>query len=479
MTKTKKKDDLSLIFGKVQPNAKESEKYVLGVCLNHPKEYLTAVKEILKPEDFYVSENAIIYEAVVEISEKTVPDIRLVMEHLKSGEKLEQIGGMPFLVSFLEVTPTATPIRQHCLIIKQKSLQRKLVEFSSKTLTAAMDDGEDVFETLRYSENYLSEINNELAQMKVTPIENVAANVIDSFCEKVYKARRGEVDEKAVYTGIKEWDEMNGALFNGLYIIAGRPAMGKGVHLTQLAVNMGKRYKIGIVNGEMTNEQLLIRIGCNLKGIDNFLFKKKPEYIKDEDMDLVREAMDEAIQLNIKLEDKRRIDVIANKIRLWVKQDGVQCVLADFLTIFQVPPEHERYMTDKQKVDYVLNVFVNLTKELKIPIILYAQMNREILGRHGKKEPNLADLKQSGSIEELAYQVSFLHRPEYYDPQATVDEDGNDIKGLMYQIVAKHRDGRIGRIKLKAHLEKSLLTEWEEETFDFKKAIGTAEPLPF
>ncbi len=272
MTKTKKKDDLSLIFGKVQPNAKESEKYVLGVCLNHPKEYLTAVKEILKPEDFYVSENAIIYEAVVEISEKTVPDIRLVMEHLKSGEKLEQIGGMPFLVSFLEVTPTATPIRQHCLIIKQKSLQRKLVEFSSKTLSAAMDDGEDVFETLRYSENYLAEINNELAQMKVTPIENVAANVIDSFCEKVYKARRGEVDEKAVYTGIKEWDEMNGALFNGLYIIAGRPAMGKGVHLTQLAVSMGKRYNIGIVNGEMTNEQLLIRIGCNLKGIDNFLF---------------------------------------------------------------------------------------------------------------------------------------------------------------------------------------------------------------
>ena len=172
--------------------------------------------------------------------------------------------------------------------------------------------------------------------------------------------------------------------------------------------------------------------------------------------------MEEAMNLNIRLEDKRRIDTIANKIKLWKQQDDIQCVLADFLTIFQVPPEHERYMTDTQKVNYVLNVFVNLAKDLKIPIILYAQMNREILGRHGKKEPNLADLKQSGSIEELAYQVSFLHRPEYYDPTATVDEDGNDIKGLMYQIIAKHRDGRVGRIKMKATLEKSQLSEWDE-----------------
>ena len=482
MAKAKNTDELSLLFSKVLPNAKESEKQILGVCLNFPLQYLTTVKELLKPEDFYLKENGLVYETIVEISEYTTPDVALVYQRMKDTGRDEQAGGMPFLVGLLSVSETKTPIRQHCLLVKQKSLQRKLAEFSSKTLKSSMDDGEDVFEALREAEGYLSGINGELTQMRVTPIENVAMNVIDTFCTKVEKAKSGEVDDSLVYTGIREWDEINGALFNGVYVVAGRPAMGKGVHLTQLAVNMGRKYRIGIINGEMTNEQLLTRIGCNMKGIDNFLFKKNPKYVTEDEIQLVTEAMEEAMNLNIRLEDKRRIDTIANKIKLWKQQDDIQCVLADFLTIFQVPPEHERYMTDTQKVNYVLNVFVNLAKDLKIPIILYAQMNREILGRHGKKEPNLADLKQSGSIEELAYQVSFLHRPEYYDPTATLDEEGNDIKGLMYQIIAKHRDGRVGRIKMKATLEKSQLSEWDEQMAEITKTIwkeGKSEPLPF
>ena len=141
-------------------------------------------------------------------------NISTTSNRMKDTGRDEQVGGMPFLVGLISVSETKTPIRQHCLLVKQKSLQRKLAEFSSKTLKASMDDGEDVFEALREAEGYLSGINGELAQMRVTPIENVAMNVIDTFCTKVEKAKSGEVDDSLVYTGIREWDEINGALFN-------------------------------------------------------------------------------------------------------------------------------------------------------------------------------------------------------------------------------------------------------------------------
>jgi replicative DNA helicase len=218
-----------------------------------------------------------------------------------------------------------------------------------------------------------------------------------------------------------------------------------------------------VINGEMTDEQLFNRIACNLKGIDNFLFKKNKKYVTDEEINLLREGMEEAVNLKLHVENARRIDKIKNKIKIWVRQYGVKVVLADFLTLFRVPPEVGKYMGKTEEVDYILQVFTDLCKELKIPIILYVQMNREILGRHGVKEPNLGDLKQSGSIEELAFQVSFLHRPEYYDSSAKQDEMGEDISGLMYQIIAKHRDGKLDKIKLRANLAQSQVREWDSE----------------
>jgi len=268
------------------------------------------------------------------------------------------------------------------------------------------------------------------------------------------------VDEDLIYTGFEEWDKINGSLFPGVYIVAGRPGMGKGVHLTEMACRMGVKHEIGIINGEMTDEQLLTRIGCNLLDVDNFLFKKNPKYITEKEQELVAEAMNETLKLKLHIENNRYINKIENKIKYWIDKYGIKCVLADFLSLFKVPKELERYFTDKQKIDYCLEKFVALAKDYKIPIILYVQMNREILGRHGSKEPNLGDLKNSGSIEELAFQVSFLHRPEYYDANALTDEMGEDTKGLMYQIIAKHRDGELARLKYKAVLKSSKLEDW-------------------
>ena len=450
--------DLS-VYGKVAPNSIELEDYVIGAILVEGK-LIIEVKEILRTEDFYRNQNKILFNAICEVAEHSLVDLLLVAQYLKDNGQIDEVGGLFYVMQLTNKVVNTVNVKKYCYIIKQKSVSRKLIMFSGNILNRSFEDTEDVFDVLDEAENEMKKINNEISDIKITPLSNVAMNIIERLDIKVYNAKNNIINENEIFTGFEEWDKVNGSLFNGLYIIAGRPAMGKGVHLTELACRMGKKYDIGIINAEMSNEQLLTRIGCNLKNIDNFLWKKNPLFITEVEQQLVKDAMEEALQLKLHIDNNRYIHKISNKIRLWVEKYNVKCVLADFLTLFKVGEEQSKYMTDTQVVNYVLNVFFDLCKELKIPIILYVQMNREILGRHGKKEPNLADLKQSGSIEELAYQVSFLHRPEYYDQDNLVDEMGESTKDLMYQIIAKHRDGENARLKHKAILKCSQLKDW-------------------
>lgn len=478
MTKTTKKElDILKVSGKVPVQSKDIEKKILGIMLLEPKA-VPIVKDTLFASDFYSEANKLICQSIFDVYKTTIPDVLMVCQELIKLGKIEDAGGVfavSKLINDIIITPhTMQSIRQYCLVIKKHSIQRKLSEYGIEIASKSYDETQDTLDLLTEAKNKINAINNEIAALEIKTNAEIAMNVIEAFDDKVYKAQNDIPDEDAIYTGMKEWDEVNGALFNGLYVIAGRPAMGKGVHMTELACRMGKKYDVGIINGEMTNEQLFKRIACNLMSIDNFLFKKNPKYVKEDEQNKLKEGLQEAINLKLHVYDNRIITNIANKIRFWVLEKGVKCVLADFLTLFKVPYELERYYTKTQQVDYILDVFTQLCKDLKIPIIIYVQMNREILGRHGTKEPNLGDLKQSGSIEELAYQVSFLHRPEYYNEKDTVDEFGEDMKGLMYQIIAKHRDGEMKRIKYKSYLNMSQIKDWEEMSF-----IRQGENIPF
>ena len=459
MDKKKNIDISAMLFGKIPPNSKEIESAILGVMLLNPESVKT-VQEILDISDFYVDANKKICNAIFEVYKNSSPDYLLVAQYLIASGEIEDVGGAYALTKLTDKVTSDTNIKQYCITVKQMSVQRKLIDFGGFVLNSIYNGEDDIFDTIVMAENKIKGINNELIGLHQTSVAKIAMNVITEFDDKVYKAKNNIVDENVIYTHYKSWDAINGNLFPGLYVIAGRPGMGKGVHMTESVCRMGRVYDIGIINGEMTDEQLLKRIGCNLMGIDNFLFKKNPSTVTKEEQEKLHEAMNEALNLKIHIDSNRNIHKIANKIKLWVDNYNVKCVFADFLTLFKVPPELEKYYTKTQQVDYILDVFTQICKDLKIPIILYVQMNREILGRHGIKEPNLADLKQSGSIEELAYQVSFLHRPEYYDDKSVVDENGEDIKGLMYQIIAKHREGKLGRLKFKTKLECSQISDW-------------------
>ena len=466
----------NMVYGKVPPQSKELEEAVLGGIMLE-KSAFTKVFEILKHFNFYIDAHQRIFKAFELLAKKNMPiDLLTVVESLKISEELELVGGPYFVSKLTNAVVSTANIETHARIVLQKYVARELIKKSGEIIAEAYEDSSDPFNLLDDAAERIKDIKNEMADTGSINIPKISMDVVSEMETKIHNAKNNIEDFNSVFTGMAEWDRINGSLFRGgLYIVAARPAMGKGVHMTQLICNMGKKYRVGVVNGEMTNKQLVIRIGCNLLGIDNYLWKKNPEYISEEEVKQVYNAMEETQNLKLHFEDKNDINKVCNKIKLWVEKYGVQVVLADVLSKFKPPEEIIHRMTDVQKLNYVMDAFANCAKECDIPIILYAHLNRELYKRLSK-EPNMSDLKGSGNIEDFAYQVSLLHRPEYYD--ISEDEFGESTKGLLYQIVAKHREGETGRIKNKFLPQFSQLKEWgynQMPDFDIKNN----EPPPF
>jgi replicative DNA helicase len=465
--KNKKNIDINFDnFGKVPPQARELEEAVLGALMIEKNAYDLLIDINLKPEYFYIDANQRIYSAIVEMNKKClVVDLLTVVEELKNKGELDICGGAFYITKLTNKVVSTASIKQHAIIILDKYIQRELIRISNQTTIDVFNNDLDVHKLIDKLNEQSYQLTNILNNLSPVSITDVGMNIINKIRLKSHNAKNGIKNKKEIFTGIREWDNVNGALFPAVYTIAGRPAMGKGIHLTELICRMGKNYKIGVVNGEMTNEQLLVRIGCNLLSIDNELWKKDPLNITDTDIDNVELAMNEAINLKLFLTDEKEISKIVNKIKIWVRKDEVKCVLIDFLNIINVDEEKSKYWNDTQILNYVMGQLADAAKKIEVPIILYVQMNREILKRHGAKEPNMGDLKGSGKIDELSYQISFLHRPEYYDPNETVDEFGESTKGLMYQIIAKHREGVTKKLKLKAIMQCSQLRDWDENIY--------------
>lgn len=447
-----------LVFGKIPPQAGELERAVLGAIMLESKAFVR-VFEILKSFNFYSECNQIIFKSFEILQKKNSPiDLLTVVEQLKQLGELELVGGPYYLSKLTNGVVSSANVESHARIVLQKYIARQLIKKSGETIFESYDDSNDPFNLLDNAAEKIKEIKNEIADTGSIDTNKITLEVVSDIETKVYNAKNSIVDKNNIYTGIPEWDRINGQLFKGgLYIVAARPAMGKGVHMTQCLVNMGKEYEVGVINGEMTNKQLIIRIGCNLLNIDNNLWRKDPNTITDEEVAQVYNAMEATQNLNLYFDDKNEINKVCNKIKLWVERYGVQVVFADVLSKFKPPEEIIYKMTDVQKLNYVMDAFANCAKECDIPIILYAHLNRELYKRTSK-EPNMSDLKGSGNIEDFAYQVSLLHRPEYYD--IAEDEFGESTKGLLYQIVAKHREGETGRIKNKFLPQFSQLKEW-------------------
>lgn len=466
-------------MGRLQPQARELEEAVLGALMLEKDAY-SIVSEILKPECFYEKAHELIYAAVVDLAISQRPvDMLTVTEQLKKRGDLDQVGG-PFYISQLtSKIASSAHIEYHARIIAQKYLARELISFTAMIQGKAFDETIDVDDLMQEAEGKLFEISQRNVKKDVTQINPVIKDAL-SMLEKAANQKEGL---SGLRTGFEGLDKITSGWQNSdLVIIAARPAMGKTAFVLSMAKNMAVNHNIPVAlfSLEMSNVQLVNRLIVNVCEIPGEKIKSgRLESYEWEQLDF---KLKELYDAPIYVDDTPSLSVfeLRTKARRLVREHGIKCIIIDYLQLMNA--SGMTFGSREQEVSTISRSLKGLAKELNIPIIALSQLNRGVESRQGAegKRPQLADLRESGAIEQDADMVCFIHRPEYY--KITEDERGNSLIGLAEIIIAKHRNGATGDVRLRFKNEFAKFMNIEEDIpvreFSSNMNRQTAEAIP-
>ena len=460
-------------MGRLQPQARELEEAVLGALMLEKDAY-SIVSEILKPECFYEKAHEKIYAAIVDLALSQRPvDMLTVTEQLKKRGELEDVGG-PFYISQLtSKVASSAHIEYHARIIAQKYLARELISFTAMIQGKAFDETLDVEDLMQEAEGKLFEISQRNVKKDVTQINPV----IKDAMEMLQKAALQKEGLSGLRTGFEGLDKMTSGWQNSdLIIIAARPAMGKTAFVLSMAKNMAVNFNtpVALFSLEMSNVQLVNRLIVNVCEIPGEKIKSgRLESYEWEQLDFkIKELYDAPIFVD----DTPSLSVfeLRTKARRLVREHGIKCIIIDYLQLMNASGMN--FGSREQEVSTISRSL----KGLNIPIIALSQLNRGVEARQGVegKRPQLADLRESGAIEQDADMVCFIHRPEYY--KITEDERGNSLIGLAEIIIAKHRNGAVGdvRLRFKSEFAKFMNVEEDIAVREFSSTMNGGDPMP-
>ncbi len=426
-------------YAHVQPQALDVERAVLG-ALMIDKDAYTVVCEMLRPESFYDSRHQKIYQAIrdLELRERPV-DVLTVVQQLAQQGDLSEVGGPGYVTDISAGTATSANVEYHARIIAQKSLARQLISFAGKIETKAFDEQSDIDELMQEAEGSLFELsqsNMKKDYTQIDPVINTAIHVI----QEAAKNRDGLT---GVPTGYHKLDKLtSGWQASDLIIIAGRPAMGKTAFALSLAKNIAADYKIPVAffSLEMSNQQLVNRLLSNVCEIPGS--KILNGQLAPDEWERLDKRVNRLMGAPLYIDDTPGLSVfeLRTKARRLVREHQVKIIMIDYLQLMNANGMH--FTSRQEEVSTISRSLKSLAKELDIPILALSQLNRGVESRDNTvdaKRPQLSDLRESGAIEQDADMVCFVHRPEYY--HITQDDKGNDLRGMAYVIIAKHRKG--------------------------------------
>ncbi|MDH6343685.1 replicative DNA helicase [Parabacteroides sp. PFB2-12] len=463
--------------GRLQPQARELEEAVLGALMLEKDAY-SMVSEILKPECFYDKSHELIYTAIVDLALTQRPvDMLTVTEQLKKHGNLEAVGG-PFYISQLTTkVASSAHIEYHARIIAQKYLARELISFSANVQNKAFDETQDVDDLMQEAEGKLFEISQRNVKKDATQINPVIGEALE-LLQKAYNQKEGLSGQR---TGFEDLDKITSGWQNSdLIIIAARPAMGKTAFVLSMAKNMAVQFNIPVAlfSLEMSNVQLVNRLIVNVCELPGEKIKSgRLERHEWEQLDF---KLKELYDAPIFVDDTPSLSVfeLRTKARRLVREHGIKCIIIDYLQLMNASGMN--FGSREQEVSTISRSLKGLAKELNIPIIALSQLNRGVENRQGNegKRPQLADLRESGAIEQDADMVCFIHRPEYY--KIFEDEKGNNLRGLAEIIIAKHRNGATGdvRLKFKGDFAKFMNVGDDYDVKEYASGINSADHMP-
>jgi len=422
------------IEGKILPNIGEAEEAVLGSILIDAQAMAKAM-QILDKNDFYKSANATIYDNMIFLFEKNIQiDYVTIIEQLKKNKVLDKVGDAYYITSLTEKAPSAHNVEYYAKLVKEKSILRNIINVSRGLTEEAYESKEDITEILDNAEQALFSLSKDADNRRFKSIEPVLHDVLDDWGNRKQGSLTG------VRSNFFELDNLlSGFQKSDLIILAGRPSMGK----TALALNFSRNItidsnmKVGFFSLEMSSKQLVQRLITSEAKLDSHLVRTgklpKNEWKGlSEAASILSEAefyIDDSADLNI-------MELRAKARQLKVEKD-IDILFIDYIQLLHASHKME---SRQQEISYISRSLKALAKELDIPIIALSQLSRAVESRTDHR-PIMSDLRESGAIEQDADVVMFIYRKYVY---SNSEEDA----GLAEIIIAKHRNGPIGTVKI-------------------------------
>jgi replicative DNA helicase len=443
---------------KIPPNAIQIEYSIIGSILNDSN-LLNEISDILFPKCFYKDENQKIFNVIIDLysKEKTI-DILTVQEELQKKNELENIGG-PYRLTQLLGENSYSNIKEHALIIKDKYLKRELIRISNEINRLSYDDSIDLGDIIDYYNKVTDEFNESVAGISYFKhISRVLNQVMEVFVKREALAKEGKLI--GLRTPLKELNKFIGGWRSELIIIAARPGIGKTAWSLALSKTLAfDNIPVCIYSLEMSDYLLAERlIYAEADMNDEDIYKTNHGYMNDTLWVKIKKAKLRLEKLPIYIDDNSCVDInyIKSHSRIMNKKNLCGAIIIDYLQLTSIKREK-----NKNKAEIISNIcreLRTLRKNLNIPIIVLSQLNRDLEKRGGDKKPQLADIKESGGIEESADMIMFIHRPYYY--KMTTDSDGNSTEGMGELIIAKNKNGPIDTIKFSHNKSLTKITDY-------------------
>lgn len=435
--------DKTVTAGKVPPQNVDAEMSLLGAVLID-EETLADITEHVKPHDFYDKRHAIIFDAMMRLYEKNKPvDLLTLTDELKRKKELDDVGGSAYLTELTNYVPTAAHAESYAEIVAQKAVRRRLIKASGEISELSYDENSSTQELLQQAEAELFAVSDQSLKQDLISLESI---LTESF-DRIEELHRNKGSLRGVRTGYRDLDNMTAGLQRSdLIILAARPAMGKTTLVTNLAYNVATIAKQPVLffSLEMSKEQLVDRMLADASGVD--AWNIRTGNLSDDDFSKLSEAMGEMSEAPIYIDDTPGLSVLEmrTKARRAAHEQPLGLIIIDYLQLMQGSGRSDGNRV--QEVSEISRGLKLIARELNVPVIALSQLSRSVESR-SPQIPQLADLRESGSIEQDADIVMFIYREAYYNP----DTDRENITDL---IIAKHRNGPVGKIELYFHPER-------------------------
>ncbi len=424
------------LIGKQLPHSVEAEQAVLGAMLIDPR-CIPDVIELLKPADFYLTQNRYIFETIYSMfTLSSTIDPVTVLNQLSVRGLEEAAGGRQYFMQIMDITPTAANVMLYAKIVKDKALLRALSEISGEIGGLASSGDGEAEEIIELAEQKVYSVRNQKEHKGLVPIRSVLRDVYDNLGELAKNC--GKVP--GVPTGFPAMDTFLSGLNNSdLVLLAARPGVGKTTIALNIGVNAAKltNKAVAVFSLEMSNEQLALRLVSSESLVDSK--KLRTGVLNEQEWMSIAHASTELSKTKIYLDDTSGITVAEMKAKCRRIGDELGLVIIDYLQLMQSGRRSENRQQEVSDISRSLKI---MAKELNVPILCLSQLSRAPEQRGDNKRPRLSDLRDSGAIEQDADVVIFIYREDYYSKEESSNPGETEF------IIEKNRHGEVGTVKL-------------------------------